>query len=379
MVMNVNVNMTNIAGLVVAAGYSSRMGAFKPLLPLGEATVIENTVNSLYRAGIAQIKVVVGHRAAELIPLLERLKVEIIINEAYDRGMYSSIQKGVAAFNPGVEAFFMLPADIPLVRAKTIHDLVAAYRSHQAKVIYPVYQDRRGHPPLISASLKAHILSGNQRSGMMSLLGEYERDALEVEVIDEAIHLDMDDLEGYKKVQEIQLVIGNPSEQECQAILRRYGTAEKIVKHCQVVANFSAQMAVLLNGAGCALDIGLVRAGALLHDIAKGRADHAQAGGKIIRGLDFPKVAEIVEAHMAISWQDGMIGEKEVVFLADKLIKEQRFVTLETRFLEALIKFRQQPQVLTEVQQRLNSAHRIMESVEALLNCSLFSAIEEAI
>lgn len=138
-------------------------------------------------------------------------------------------------------------------------------------------------------------------------------------------------------------------------------------------------MAMWLNRAGCNLDINLVRAGALLHDIAKGTAKHAQAGGEIIRDLDFPEVAKVVEAHMDSDWQGGIIGEREVVFLADKLIKETQYVALETRFLEAYIKYKQQPEVKVKVQERLKTARKIKDAIELLLNCSLSSVFEEAI
>ena len=64
-----------LAALVLAAGCSSRAPGFKPLLPLGEATVIETTLASLCRAGIGDITAVVGHRAADLLSVLAGLPV----------------------------------------------------------------------------------------------------------------------------------------------------------------------------------------------------------------------------------------------------------------------------------------------------------------
>lgn len=189
----------------------------------------------------------------------------------------------------------------------------------------------------------------------------------------------MDTTNSYRKVQELHLIKGIPSKPECQAIFRKFSTNEKIMNNCQAAADFAVKIAICLNRAGGNLDIDLVRAGAMLHDIAKGTSNHAQAGGMIIRELGFPKVAEIVEAHMDLNWNDGVIGEKEVVFLADKLVKEKRFVTLETIFLEAFIQFEQQPQVLSEVRKKLRTARKLHETIESLLGFSLCDLFEEVI
>ena len=84
--------MKNIAALIPAAGYSSRMGLFKPLLPLSPSTlVIERPIKVFYEAGIDDVRVVVGHKADLLQPLLKRLGARALFNENYARGMYSCL------------------------------------------------------------------------------------------------------------------------------------------------------------------------------------------------------------------------------------------------------------------------------------------------
>ncbi|MDF2874967.1 MAG: metal dependent phosphohydrolase, partial [Sporomusa sp.] len=68
----------NIAALILAAGFSSRMGAFKPLLPFGESSVIETVVNTFRQAGVADIRVVVGWQAERLRPVLDQLQVTVV-------------------------------------------------------------------------------------------------------------------------------------------------------------------------------------------------------------------------------------------------------------------------------------------------------------
>jgi len=92
--------MSYIAALVLAAGYSSRMGDFKPLLPLGETSVLASTIKTFSVPGISQILAVVGHRAEDLRPMLKDLKVQVIYNPGYAKGMFSSVQAGVNSLPP---------------------------------------------------------------------------------------------------------------------------------------------------------------------------------------------------------------------------------------------------------------------------------------
>jgi CTP:molybdopterin cytidylyltransferase MocA len=181
-----------IAAIVLAAGLSSRMGRFKPLLPLGGATVLERVVGLYREAGVREVKVVLGHRAEELLPLLRGWGMSPVVNPDYREGMFGSVAAGVASLSPGVEAFFMHPVDIPLVRPETVRALGQALARDRASVIYPTFRGRRGHPPLISAGLAGALRSWRGPEGLRGFLRGYEGQALELAVADEFILRDMD-------------------------------------------------------------------------------------------------------------------------------------------------------------------------------------------
>ncbi|MBF0549149.1 MAG: nucleotidyltransferase family protein [Deltaproteobacteria bacterium] len=193
-----------IAALILAAGYSSRMGALKPLLPLGQSTALEEGVRRFRRAGIADIRVVTGHRAGEIAPVLDRLGVRQVFNPEYDKGMFSSIRAGLGTFGPDTEAFFLLPVDIPLIRPGTIAALVQAHSRHQVDVIYPCFEGRRGHPPLISMSCVAD-LPPDQAGGLRAFLAQHDGPVLDLEVLDEFILNDFDTPEDYHRLQLISI------------------------------------------------------------------------------------------------------------------------------------------------------------------------------
>ncbi|MBI5894558.1 MAG: NTP transferase domain-containing protein, partial [Desulfobacterales bacterium] len=87
----------HLSAIILAAGYSRRMGRFKPLLPLGPTTVVGHVVTLYRAAGIEDICVVAGYQAEALQAALLPLGVRCVVNPAYDLGMYGSLVTGVAA------------------------------------------------------------------------------------------------------------------------------------------------------------------------------------------------------------------------------------------------------------------------------------------
>ncbi len=117
----------HLAAMVLAAGYSSRMGAFKPLLTLGGRTAVESCVRLFHNAGVEDIAVVVGYRAQEVVSVAECAGACCVQNPDYATGMFSSVLAGTRWLPPGVESCFVLPADMPLVRPSTVRRMIDAY------------------------------------------------------------------------------------------------------------------------------------------------------------------------------------------------------------------------------------------------------------
>lgn len=194
--------MNTITAIILAAGYSSRMGAFKPLLPLGEMSILEQEIRLFQSAGIHDIRVVAGYRASEVSDLLKPMGISCIVNEAYNQGMYSSVIAGLRTLTSEQEAFFILPADIPRVRSHTLAALLRAYQESniQHPILYPNFQGMRGHPPLIASSYAAEMIRGNQPGGLRAFLEIYKNYAEDVEVSDEGILFDIDTPEDYRRL-----------------------------------------------------------------------------------------------------------------------------------------------------------------------------------
>ena len=203
-----------IAALILAAGRSSRMGFPKPLLQVGNCSALEKAVNCFYLAGIEDVRVIVGHRADEVIPLVNRLNAKWVFNESFQEGMLSSVLTGVRSLEPGIEAFFLLPVDVPLVKQNTVEECLRIYRGRGAKVVYPCFQGLQGHPPLIERGCVAELTAGC-RGGLRAFLERYRPEAAYVNVLDRGVVMECNTPEEYRKVWAYSQREDIPTEREC--------------------------------------------------------------------------------------------------------------------------------------------------------------------
>jgi molybdenum cofactor cytidylyltransferase len=359
----------NVAAIVLAAGFSERMGEFKPLLPLCKVSTLERCVTLFRDADIDDVRVVTGHRGAELEPLLTRLGVRAVENPRYPEGMFSSVTAGVATLGAEVDAFFVLPVDLPLVRSATIRRLLRFYRQEDADVIYPRFQGERGHPPLIAGRHAWEIAAWQGEGGLKAALGQWEPAALDLDVADGNILLDMDTLDDYRLLRERGERPDIPDGDECLALMENVlHVGEGIIRHGESVARVAARLGRELNSAGCCLDIPLLRAAGLLHDIAKGEPDHARAGASILREHGFGAVAGAVATHMDISVSEGEeISAGEVIYLADKLFRGEQRISLAERFRTKMDRYADDPVILGTISLRLKTAQAIQKRIESRL------------
>ncbi|WP_158240559.1 radical SAM (seleno)protein TrsS [Telmatospirillum siberiense] len=360
-----------VAGLVLAAGYSSRMGAFKPLLRLGRTSTIEHVVGLFRRSGIAAVTVVVGHRADEMIPIVESLGATPVFNADFDQGMYSSIRAGISALSDECGGCLLLPVDIPLVRPSTIERLRRSFANRHASVLYPVFQGRHGHPPLISRALFPEILDGDGAGGLCTILARHAAEAENVAVYDEGIHRDMDTPADYAALCAAAQRTEIPGLAECEAILADMQPNRDVIAHGRLVAAVAGRLATSLIEAGLPLNADLVLAGSLLHDVAKGQSDHAIAGALQMERLGYPEVARIVACHSDLEFFGGDPDERAVVFLADKLVQGVCVVSLEERFQRTFHRLEANPAGLKAARGRFDTALRITGAMERRMGRSL--------
>ncbi|NOY12581.1 MAG: molybdenum cofactor cytidylyltransferase [Deltaproteobacteria bacterium] len=192
-----------VAGIILAAGRSSRMGRPKQLLSLRGQTVIECVIDSALASSLDKLVVVLGHRAEEIRGLLTGRDVTVVRNTDYQRGQSSSLRVGLRAVREEVDAVLFLLGDQPLIIPETIDSILTAYINRPAPIVIPRFDGRRGNPVLFDRQTFARIDALSGDTGGRVLFQEYAGDIVEVPLHDPAVHFDIDTEQDYQMLKKM--------------------------------------------------------------------------------------------------------------------------------------------------------------------------------
>lgn len=191
----------SFTAVIAAAGLSSRMGAFKPVLPLDGESISRRLINAFLEAGALPVVVVTGFKSKTLAAHLKDLPVRLVYNEAFEASqMFDSLLLGLSFLQnqnePLPDKLFLCPADLPLIQPQTISFMAA----QKDGAVVPVYQGRKGHPVCIDASVLPRILSHDGRDGLRGALKELQIPVRLLPVSDPGILMDADTRKDYQRL-----------------------------------------------------------------------------------------------------------------------------------------------------------------------------------
>ena len=183
------------AALIVAAGMSSRMGDFKPLLNIGSISIAQRVVATFQQAGVEKIVMITGYNATALEKHLAGNGVVFLRNENYrSTQMFDSVCIGLRYLRDKCDRLLFTPVDIPLFTAGTVRALLDS----GAALACPAVDGETGHPTLISASLFDAILADPGDRGLRGALERCGAEMLRLPVEDRGVLHDADTPEDYK-------------------------------------------------------------------------------------------------------------------------------------------------------------------------------------
>ena len=203
--------MKRVAAILLAAGRSRRMGAFKPLLPFGTQTVIESSIANLRAGGVNDIVVVVGYRGDEIRRQLKTAGVSLVANPDPDTPMGVSIALGVAEIGGQFGAVMIAPADHPAIPGRTIKLILHEWEGG-ATLVQPEHETRGGHPVLIDQKYFDELLQLDSERGLRGFFERHRSETRRLPVNSPLIARDMDTWQDYVALH--QEVFGVPPPQE---------------------------------------------------------------------------------------------------------------------------------------------------------------------
>jgi molybdenum cofactor cytidylyltransferase len=197
-----------VPGVILAAGWSSRMGTAKALLPAGPAgqTFVRQLAQALLAGGVADV-LVVGRPddeplEREVLALSELgTAARFVANPRAAEGQLSSMIAGLnAADKPGVTGILVAPVDAPLIRPDTVSALLAAFRARGAPIVRATYRGRHGHPVIFGRAVFGELRRAHPGIGAKMVVRAHQGTAVDVDVDDPAVVHDIDSPEDYERV-----------------------------------------------------------------------------------------------------------------------------------------------------------------------------------
>jgi molybdenum cofactor cytidylyltransferase len=148
-----------IAGILLAAGTSSRMGSNKLLFELEGESVLRRAARRALAGGLSPLLVVLGHEADKAFQELDGLPCQWVLNPLYAKGINFSLKSGVMEVPPEAQAAVVMLADMPFVTSEMIAGLVARYRETEAPLVISDYEGINAPPMLYDRSLFRELLA----------------------------------------------------------------------------------------------------------------------------------------------------------------------------------------------------------------------------
>lgn len=178
------------------------MGAFKPLLPFGNTTVIRSCIDNIQAGGVPTIVVVTGHRSAELKASLADLgSLQFVINPDQESEMSASIGCGVRGLPTDTKAVLIALTDQPAISPAVVQDMIEAWRGG-SKLIIPEFHERGGHPVLIDLEFREQLLSLDPEQGLRAFFNAHKNEVQRLKVNNPYIARDLDTWDDYLAMHE---------------------------------------------------------------------------------------------------------------------------------------------------------------------------------
>jgi molybdenum cofactor cytidylyltransferase len=179
-----------VAGVVLAAGRSRRMGQPKPLLQVGGESFISHAVATLVHGGCRPVFAVTAADATEAARQAESAGARVVLNAEPESEQIDSLRLALAAAD-NADAILVLPVDHPLIRTDTVSALIRAFADTGHPAVRARFRGKSGHPALFARSLFSE-LKGPRSEGAQEVLGRHADELLDVDVDDPGVLSDID-------------------------------------------------------------------------------------------------------------------------------------------------------------------------------------------
>ena len=185
-----------ITGIILASGFSRRMGSDKLLLPVDGIAIVERVMQAADDSLLDDIVVV--YQNSVVRKLAERYRIRQVYNPDAALGQSASVKAGVLSALPQPQAYMFLTGDQPRLDAATINLLVATWQERKDNIIVPVYGGRRGSPVVFPSCFREHLLALEGDTGGRAVIEQAPKMVHCIDMPDANAGIDIDTTEEYE-------------------------------------------------------------------------------------------------------------------------------------------------------------------------------------
>jgi len=188
-----------ISAILLGAGESKRMGVDKLALAWKGKTILEHCFKTLLRSEVGELVVVLSGRSKGLKNLSQGQKARVVMNPQSQKGMGSSIRKGLQAISPRSDGILIALGDQPFVKTRTINALIHAFDREKKRIIVPSFHGKTGHPVIFHRAYKKELMGLKGDVGGRSIIERHREDVRVVRVKSIGVVKDVDTWQDYEK------------------------------------------------------------------------------------------------------------------------------------------------------------------------------------
>lgn len=186
-----------VGAIILAAGKSEAFKEFRPMMQVGQTTMIQKEIDTLRQAGVSPIVVVTGYQAETLEKHIAHRGVIFVRNKRHEASkMYDSVRLGLRRVQKKVDRVLLMPADMPMVSAETVTRMMEA----GGAAAIPVCQGRSGHPVMLSQELFSFLLDYEGNGGLRGAMDACGMEIGRVELEDPGVLLGSNSSEEYEEL-----------------------------------------------------------------------------------------------------------------------------------------------------------------------------------
>ena len=192
------------AGIILAAGMSTRLGVPKQLLHVGGRFLLHWVLDAALASRLARVVLVLGHESSRIIETLGMFllhpRLRVVVNERYREGMAQSLRTGLLQVQEEFPSAMFLLGDQPLLDSATIDLLLKTFWESDKDICVPVHEKKRGNPTLFSRAFYDSILALEGDAGARAIIDAHPDRVLAVEMEDRLLFADIDTEEDLDRV-----------------------------------------------------------------------------------------------------------------------------------------------------------------------------------